>query len=320
MKNLNDKKVSEEFYDTRYEEGYMEEWDEGKKNKVREIIKTLPLPAQGKALDFGCGNGVFTVLLKECLPHWEVFGAEISKVAVANAKKKYPSCHFFWADEAANHYKAFDFLFSHHVIEHVQNLDETFGTINSYLKDNAYQLHILPCGNAGSLEHEISRLVKNGIEKEKGNRFFFEEPGHLRRLTSKEFEDCEGKIGFRLVQGYFANQYHGAVNWITKSSPRFVKKLTNFNDAATDAAKQKLKILRKKLLPLTYLQFPYSKYWAIKSKWRKKPKDYVLLSGLFLPAQFSKIVFDKLENESATEWQQKKHDARGSEMYLFFKR
>lgn len=320
MKNLHDKKVSEEFYDTRYEEGYMEEWDEGKKNKVREIIKGLELPAQGKALDFGCGNGVFTILLKECLPAWEVFGVEISKVAVANAQKKYPSCHFFLADEAATHYKAFDLLFSHHVIEHVQNVSETFRTINLYLKDNAHQLHILPCGNAGSLEYRISQWIKGGIEKEKGNRFFFEEPGHLQRLTSKEFEAYEARIGFRLVQGYFANQYHGAVNWITKSSPRFVKKLTNFTAATDDDARQELKALRKKLLPLTYLQFPYSKFWEIKSKWRKKAKDYALLSGLFVPAQFSKIVFDNLEAEAAKEWQEKKHDAKGSEMYLFFKR
>ena len=320
MMDLHDKKVSEEFYDERYEEGYMEEWDEGKKAKVREILKNLPLPAQGRALDFGCGNGVFTILLKECLPAWEVYGVEISSVAVGNAQKKYPSCSFFLADEAANNYKSFDLLFSHHVIEHVQNVNETFNTINFYLKDSAYQLHILPCGNAGSLEHEISELVKNGIETTKGNRFFFEEPGHLQRLTSKEFEEYESKIGFRLVQSYFANQYHGAVNWITKSSPRFVKRLTSFNNATNNAAKEKLKSLRKKLLPLTYLQFPYSKYWAINTKWHKTPKDYALLSGLSIPAQFSKVIYDKLEEASAKEWQEKKQDAQGSEMYLFFKR
>ena len=59
MKHLYDKESSVEFYDARYEEGYMEEWDEAKKSKVIEIIKDLPLPQKGTALDFGCGNGVF---------------------------------------------------------------------------------------------------------------------------------------------------------------------------------------------------------------------------------------------------------------------
>jgi len=246
MKDLHDKESSIKFYDLRYEEGYMEEWDEGKKNKVKEIMSSLPLPKIGKALDFGCGNGVFTNILKHCLPDWEIYGVEISKTAVANATQKYPNCKFFIADDAHKYQHQFDFLFSHHVIEHVPDLKETFEIINSYLKHEASQLHILPCGNQGSFEHKISQLKKGGIEKEKGSRFFFEEPGHLRRLNTKEFEEWEKAIGFTLNQDFYANQYHGAVNWITKSSPRFVKKLT----APDDAINQK-KIASTYILPIS---------------------------------------------------------------------
>ncbi|MEI2710675.1 MAG: hypothetical protein V9E96_16940 [Chitinophagaceae bacterium] len=59
------------------------------------------------------------------------------------------------------------------------------------------------------------------------NRFFFEEPGHLRRLTTNQFIEHEQKIGFSLIKDFYSNQYDGAINWITKSSPRFVKKLTD---------------------------------------------------------------------------------------------
>ncbi len=107
----------------------------------------------------------------------------------------------------------------------MQNLSETFATFNTYLKPNASQLHILRCGNRGSLEYRICDLKSNGIEK--GNRFFFEEPGHLRRLTTDEFTNCERQIGFTLKKEFYSNQFDGAINWITKSSPRFVKKLTD---------------------------------------------------------------------------------------------
>ena len=318
--NLTDKNTAVDFYDKRYEEGYMEEWDDNKKQKVREVISSLNLPAKGKALDFGCGNGVFTNIIKQVLPEWEVYGVEISKIAVANAKRKFTVCHFFSDDEADSYKTQFDFLFSHHVIEHVQDLDETFSLINAYLKPTSSQLHILPCGNEGSFEHHICQLKKNGIEKEQGNRFFFEEPGHLRRLSTKEFESYENKIGFSLKKDFYSNQYDGAVNWITKSSPRFVKKLTNSNDAMDEKAYAELEGLRKKLLPLTYLQFPYSKYWLIKSKWQKSMKDQIFLAALALPALVSKMYFDKYQKLAMIEWEKSKTAKNGSEMYVFFTR
>lgn len=319
-KNLFDTDVAIDFYENRYQDGYMEEWDELKKRKVKEVLTLLNLPPKGKALDFGCGNGVFTNIIKQVLPNWDVYGVEISKTAVNNAKRKFPNCSFFGLDEAEKHIKSFDFLFSHHVIEHVQNLEETFATINNYLVDSSYQLHILPCGNKGSFEEQICALRENGIEKDKQNRFFFEEPGHLRRLTTKEFEVLEGKHNFFLEKAYYSNQRYGAIDWITKSSPRFVKKLTDGESAIDENSALKLKRLRNTLLPLTYLQFPYSKYWETQSKWKKNFKDYFKMSFLFLPAMVSKIVSNKYTNKSEKEWRLHKEDANGSEMFLFFKR
>lgn len=318
--DLHDTGTAVDFYDQRYQDGYMEEWDDIKKGKVKEVIQLLNLPEKGKALDFGCGNGVFTNIIKKVLPDWDVFGVEISPTAVKNAKLKFPQCNFLGLDEAEQHLHTFDFLFSHHVIEHVQELHETFAIINAYLKPQSSQLHILPCGNEGSYEHKICLLHANGIEKNKANRFFFEEPGHLRRLTSTEFSVYETSIGFSLQQEFYSNQYHGAVNWITKSSPRFVKKLTNPSTAVNEVSKTELNKLRSKLLPLTYLQFPYSKYWAVKGKWKKSAADYLKMGIYFLPAMISKFFYDKYDTLSANEWRQHKNEPAGSEMFLFYKR
>ncbi len=298
----------------------MEEWDQSKKTKVEEIIRSLNLPETGKALDFGCGNGVFTIIIKKCLPQWNVYGVEISPVAVQNAKSKFTNCNFFTSDEANNYEHYFDFIFSHHVLEHVQNMSETIKEMDGYLKPKSYQLHILPCGNEGSYEYNICRLNKNGIEKDKDNRFFFEEPGHLRRLTSLDLIQLMQKVNFSVSKQFFANQHYGAINWISKSSPRFVKKLTNISDALNSDAEKKLFELRKELLKLTYLQFPYSKYWMIKSKWSKKSSDYLKLSFLYIPALLSKRVYEKYDKLASEEWNKRKTEENGSEMYLNFQR
>lgn len=316
--DLHNRDKAIEFYDDRYEEGYMEEWDQPKKAKVEEIIHSLNLPEKGRALDFGCGNGVFTAILKKCLPGWDVFGVEISSVAVNNASRKFTECIFFTSDRAINYHNYFDFVFSHHVLEHVQDINETINQIDYYLKSKSSQLHILPCGNGGSYEYNVCMLHKNGIEKDKYNRFFFEEPGHLRRLTSSELIELMEQKGYSIKKQYFANQYYGAVNWITKSSPRFVKKLTNTSDAVDEDARKKLIELKRELLKLTYLQFPYSKYWMIKNKWSKRPSDFLKLSLLLIPSLFSKAVFVKYDSLANKEWETEKTEKNGSEMYLYF--
>ena len=320
MKDLHDKEVAVEFYEDRYENGYMEEWDDLKKKKIREILQELQLPAKGKALDFGCGNGVFTRLIKDVLPTWEVYGVEISSIAVQNARKRIPDCIFFESKDAGKYLGQFDFLFSHHVIEHVQDINETFSTINAYLKPSSSQLHVLPCGNPGSYEYGISILKKNGIETDKDNRFFFEEPGHLRRLTTIEFSEHENRFGFNLREAWYSNQINGAINWITKSSPRFVKRLTDPSDAINADAETELNKLRKKLLGLTYSQFAYTKYLEIKTKWHKTAMDRIKLAALSIPAMLAKKTYQEWDMKAAKEWNEMKKKENGSEMYLYFKR
>lgn len=74
------------------------------------------------------------------------------------------------------------------------------------------------------------------------------------------------------------------------------------------------------LLPLTYLQFPFTKYWAVKSRWHKSVTDYIKLAIYFIPAMFSKIVSDKYDAKATKEWVKHKTERNGSEMFLFFKR
>ena len=62
---LYQKEEAKQFYENRYEKGYMDEWPIDKKQRVLEIINVLNLPENGVALDFGCGNGVFTDVINK---------------------------------------------------------------------------------------------------------------------------------------------------------------------------------------------------------------------------------------------------------------
>lgn len=199
-----------DFYEQRYTEGYMEEWSEEKKDRVRSLVRGLGLPGTGKAIEFGCGNGVFTKVLAEALPGWTVRGVDISSVAIEKARARYPDISFGLVPDFMDH--QFDFVFTHHTLEHVADLNETLNQIDRFLKPNAHILHILPCGNEGSFEQKRAKAV-NGIEP--SGRFFFEDEGHLRRLTTQDLVEAYVKRGYSLAAEYYANQFWGALEWIS---------------------------------------------------------------------------------------------------------
>ena len=88
------KNYSIEFYENRYDQGYMEEHLLEQKRKIFEVFEEIQFPAKGKALDFGCGNGVLTEVIRQALPSWKVYGTDISNKAINNAKIRFPECTF----------------------------------------------------------------------------------------------------------------------------------------------------------------------------------------------------------------------------------
>jgi trans-aconitate methyltransferase len=319
--DLRDKGTAVEFYQDRYANGYIDEWPAERKQRIFEVIRSLVLPDHGEALDFGCGNGVLTDVLRQALPSgWIVYGSDISKNAIANASERYSECTFLSAEDPNLAQKKFDFLFTHHVLEHVYDLPQIVREINSCLKDEASILHILPCGNEGSFEHSICLLHKDGINQRIENRFFFEEEGHIRRLDTAGLSELFAEKGFSLNQEYYSHQHHGSIDWITRSWPSFIQNFTNPASAINSDAKQSLSKWRYQLFGLWALRIPAVVVEQSLNKRKKTPRNYVLLV-LGLPFYlFSKPMDTHLRRRAAQEWEQRKTDRQGSEMYLFFKR
>ena len=166
--NLHDKRESIQFYEERYSKGYMDEWDDRKKQRVFDLIQDLDPGASGTVLDFGCGNGVFTEVIQKALPGWTVWGVDISSVAIANAKERFGECQFAVSSDRVIQDQRFDLLFTHHVLEHVYDLDQIWDEMAGFMNPGSGMLHILPCGNEGSFEERICRLKKGGINKNRG--------------------------------------------------------------------------------------------------------------------------------------------------------
>lgn len=309
----------DKYYDDRYCKGYMEQWPAEKKQRVLELIKSLNLPETGDALDFGCGNGVFTNVIKHSLPGWNVYGVDISSIAIDNAKKQYPSCSFFLPSDIRLMNKQFDFLFSHHVLEHVHNVSEAWFEINSYLKTKVSILHILPCGNEGSLEYKVCLLRKDGINKDMEAKYFFEDISHLRRLNTEQMNSIAATFGFHLDFDYYSNQFYGAIKWVTQESLSFILNITSTKKAVSLFSAFKLIYLRILLLFVKCLRYPAN---AIdhKRKSMKSYKYYFLFLMLLMFYPFSKLTNIYLQNKANSEWQNERSSKNRSEMYLYYTR
>ena len=225
-KDLSNRKESAEFYENRYTHGYMGHWSGFEKERLLALIKELNLGQTGKALDFGCGRGIFTAVFQEALPGWEIFGCDISPEAIAFAQKNNASIKFFVVGDQSYSAERFDFIHSHHVLEHTFDEKVTAAEMCAFAAPKCTMLHSLPCNHEGSLEYKIASARKNGIDPITG-KFFFEDTAHMRRLSATQTIALFQNAGFKSRKEYYANQYYGALKWISESDFKLVLRIAN---------------------------------------------------------------------------------------------
>ena len=142
------------------------------------------------------------------------FFCDISDVALTQLAKKYRAhkgnCRLIQDDRTPFASDSFDIVVSIEVMEHVGNLSRYLDEIGRVLKPNGYFIWTTPCANALSIESVYSRL-RNQIENtaEGFVRWKWEDPAHVRRLTSKQIRDLLMKagydrIGFRFRSHFFS--------------------------------------------------------------------------------------------------------------------
>lgn len=314
-----DRKASVEFYESRYSQGYMGHWSSFDKSRLLELVKSLNLPAQGNALDFGCGRGIFTQVIREALPGWKISGCDISAEAIESAGKNGSGITFFVLGDSRFSSFKFDFIHSHHVLEHTFDEKVTAGEMSGYAADHCVMLHSLPCNHEGSLEYRLAHWTRNGFDPETG-KFFFEDTAHMRRLNAEQAAMLFAPFHFRLVKKYFSNQYWGAIKWIAESNLGLVRTISNPFNAHSMASFFKLAGWRCRL-GLSWFCFfaasafrpaDHGKYFYLK----KGIQALCFLCFFWLAIPVSLYITSMAKKE----WDEKKESPDGTDMFLVFER
>lgn len=318
-KALHDGAASREFYERRFRSGYMDRWPIEKLNRVSVLIRELQLGEQGCALDFGCGTGVFTEVLKQSLNGWTVEGTDIAEAAIESAVARVPCCRFFPVNLCEVNAGRFDLVFTHHVLEHVPDLAGTAALIARLLKPTGVMVHILPCGDEGSFEYWVCTLRASGIQKEMESRFFFEEEGHLRRLTTQSLERLWVREEYRIHEAFYSNHLFGGLKFATGGSAAFVLSFADPSFANGTTAAWRLWFVRAGLMALWLFRKPRD---VVRSKLRlgcRSFRDWVLFLGGLGTYPISWAVDSGLNALCEREWSRHRQSVGGSEMYVVLK-
>jgi SAM-dependent methyltransferase len=204
-----------EYYDERHARGWMEAWPTRKRERMLDLIRDIGLRPNARVLEFGCGEGIFAGAVKAALPALEVHGCDISATGIAKARRSFPEVEFHRLSEDGFSAPAgaYDLVLTHHVLEHVQDLQTTLTYMTGLLRPDGKLLHVFPCGNEGSLEFRLAYMIKGGIGAE--GLFLIDDCSHVRRLTSAELERASRRIGLTMRQAFFANQFWGGLEYLT---------------------------------------------------------------------------------------------------------
>lgn len=318
------------LYDRRYRDGYMDFWARSNLRRIAALLRQLAIPNGARVLDFGCGTGVFSALLRESLPGTVVLGCDVSQAAVERASARHNDVEFFVLDQdtIAAHAGRFDFIFSHHVLEHVVDLHATIADLKVLLTNDGRMLHVLPCGNPGSLHHRICGAYEDGFDPHAGNRFFFEEPGHLRRLTADQLATALDRFGLQTTTTWFTNQHWGAILELS-AGPRTEIDTILAPARATRARAGWVAALRALVLTLFYLRLPLLVLARVRRVVARRivfgyagrsSLQWALVVGAGLVAlpftPIAVVVETGLRALAWLEWRRHAHNPRGSEMLM----
>lgn len=213
---------TEAEYDTRYQHGYMDDLGHDSRERIKDFLSAcVPSNFSGRILDFGTGNGRYAAILREQFPHAEIYAVDVSDIATDVAARIHAgkNIRFIKYRNLDSYAGTFDLTFSNHVLEHVHDISDIAGLLSKLTAPNGQMVHAMPCGNPGSLEYRIVHMMKDGIRHDLGDSFFFEDPGHLRRITSFDLAQEFAPYDFRVAHAWFSGQFWGTLNWATQSPP-----------------------------------------------------------------------------------------------------
>ncbi len=120
-------------------------WHWRRFSEVLKVVKSV----KGPILDLGCHSGNFTQAILTKIGSKQVYGVDISPVAIKLISKRIPDGHFLVADAAKLPYQNnfFEAVFCLEMLEHVDDPIGVFQEIKRVLKKGGYGVILVPTDN-----------------------------------------------------------------------------------------------------------------------------------------------------------------------------
>lgn len=312
-------------YDDRYAGDYMDAdayatWaHEGlAEYRVRQTLEQVGNDPR-RILDYGCGQGKWTSVLRRTYPNAEIVGIDISETAIAKASEKFPQDRFlvFDGNRAALEDGSFDLVFSFHVLEHVLDVTATVRDIARLLRPGAYACIIFPCGNKNSFEDRVVNLMQDGrrISATGESVFFFEvADGHLRRMPSAQTIALFAQEGLAIQTEFYSGQLFAAVDWLVRGTgPAHINRFFDSGRPASRVAAIRLATMRRFFL---FLHRFLSYRNLDTTKPRPLPKQIAVSALQKAAAHADRFIVRRARRE----WDARRHAKHGSAQYLVFRK
>jgi SAM-dependent methyltransferase len=205
------------FYNARYQRGYMQDFDDPYEAcrvvTIDETLQHLPIEPK-RILDFGCGEGRYLGVVGKHFPLAALTGCDVSNVALEHAASHCPGASFVHILDGLVPLpdSSFDLILCIEVLEHVADVEHTTRELGRLLAPNGYLVVTTPCANVGSFEWFVN-WRGHGIQRTPDGygRFATDEPGHLRRLTSRDLRVLLQRSGMTVERVDFRAQLFAAL-------------------------------------------------------------------------------------------------------------
>lgn len=296
----------------------MDAWPSYKMQRVFNYLTSLKdkIGNPDKILDFGSGTGVFSEVISRVFPSATIYICDLSAEALQIAVSRNPKLKAYTLNELEKETAKFDLIFSHHVLEHVDDLNATLTLLKSVLNQKGSMVHILPCGNKESLEYNLCTWQKNGFRGEKSDLFYFDEEAHLRRLTSDSMSKCLFDLGLECIDQRFANHNMGTLIIFGSYKEKLLNAILNPKTAIDEKAAEKIEMVRSTAYKIKrnreVFETEFQQIW--KEKIPLSQKVLLFIKKLFFGNRYLKYL-----KQEEHEWNTLQNNPNGSEMYLTYK-
>lgn len=172
-------------------------WDEAHRKMYNDFCNKFIKDKSGKLLDVGCGFGYFVKKILK-YPDWQVYGYEISKLAVdfANNKLNLENIYCGKVENANFKEKYFDIITLWDVIEHIPDPRSMLSYLHKILKDDGILFIHTPNVKIQLLKAKIKMLIKG--EKKGGH--YMEAKDHVNIYSPDTIRKLLNRYDFKNIK------------------------------------------------------------------------------------------------------------------------